>query len=288
MALSTSSQKKMLEKNMGNLGKLVEVSKLQRDSGLIRGIDVDRVNVNLINLQTSLQSVTTLYSQEINSLKYLMGMEPSSSVSLADSVGNEEIQELSVPAPEKHIDLLLIQKQFRVEEQTLNVTESQRYPTLSAYGRYNSQSMDDKFRFFESGSKWYKTSVFGLTLNIPIFNGLQSIARVRQSKINLESLSLKEGDTKRNLETETINARNRYIDSRKSLEMQKNNVDLANKVFVRTRELYASGVSSLSDLLQSESAMREAESNQIQAGLQMKIAEIDLLKANGNLLNILK
>ena len=288
LTLSTSSQKKMLEKNSINLEKLIKVSKLQRDSGLIRGIDVDRVNVNLINLQTSLQNITTLYFQEINSLKYLMGMEPSSSISLTDSVDVNEISELSMTTPDKHIDLLIIKKQFSVEEQTLNVTESQRYPTLSAYGRYNSQSMDDKFRFFESGSKWYKTSAVGLTLNIPIFSGMQNIARIRQSKINLESLALKEGDTKRNLETETINAANRYADSRKLWEMQKSNVDLANKVFDRTRELYACGVATLSDLLQSESAMREAESNQIQAGLQIKIAGIDLLKANGNLLNILK
>lgn len=287
LAQATLYQKKMLEKNVVSLEKLASMSQLQHDSGLVRGIDVDRVRVSVINLQTNLQSLNTLYSQQINTMKYLMGMEPSSSIELSDSINIEEAPGLSVSSTDKHIDLLLIQKQFKVEEQTLNVTASQRYPTLSAYGRYNTQSMDDKFRFFESGSNWYKTSVFGLSLNIPIFNGMQSVARVRQGRINLESLTLKEADTKRNLETETINARNRYFDSRKSWEFQNSNVKLANQVFERTHEQYKEGVSSLSDLLQAESAMREAESSQIQAILQMKMAEIDLLKANGNLLNIL-
>jgi outer membrane protein len=287
LSLATLSQKKTLEKNELSLEKLATVSRLQSDSGLIRGIDADRVNVNVINLQTNLQSINTLYSQQLNTLKYFMGMDPSTSIELTDSISSVDIAGLSVAANDKHIDLQLIQKQFLVEKQTLNVMQSQRYPSLSAYGRYNNQSMDDKFKFFDSGSKWYKTSVIGLSLTIPIFNGLQNTARVQQSRINMESLKLKEDDTKRNLETETLNAHNKYLDCRKSWELQNSNVNLANKVFDRTREQYKEGITSLSDLLQAESAMREAESSQIQAILQMKIAEIDLLKANGNLLNIL-
>lgn len=288
MIQSTEAQKRMVERNITHFEKLSGLSKTQKDSGLIRGIDVDRVNVSLMNLQTALQTVNTLYVQEINSLKYLMGMNVSASINLADSSDLFSIAQAAEPLNEKHIDLLMIQKQQRVEEQTLQVTKSQRYPTLSAYGRYNSQSMDDKFRFFESGSNWYKTSVFGLSLNIPVFTGFQNVAKVKQSRITIEALALKEADTKRNLDMETVNAANKYADSQKSCELQKYNVELAQRVFSRTNELYKSGIAPLSDLLQSESALQEAESNLIQAELQIKIAKVELLKANGNLLNILK
>jgi len=59
---------------------------------------------------------------------------------------------------------------------------------------------------------------------------------------------------------------------------------LAEKVYGISQEQYEQGVIPLTDLLNAETALSDAQANHIYSLVQMKISELNYLKANGRLL----
>ena len=72
-----------------------------------------------------------------------------------------------------------------------------------------------------------------------------------------------------------------------TIRAQKENKDLATEVYEVTRSNYQQGLSGLTDLLDAENSLLVAENNYNSALLQYKLAEIGLIKANGNLNTLL-
>jgi len=72
-----------------------------------------------------------------------------------------------------------------------------------------------------------------------------------------------------------------------TIKAQQENVDLANEVYASTQNNYKLGLASLTDLLDSETSLTEAQNNYNEALLQYKLAELDIIKSNGNLKNLL-
>jgi outer membrane protein TolC len=74
------------------------------------------------------------------------------------------------------------------------------------------------------------------------------------------------------------------LNSSEAEKRQLENMRLAERVFNITQEQYQKGVVPLTDLLNAETALSDAQTNHTYALIQMKIAELNYLKANGNLL----
>ena len=66
-----------------------------------------------------------------------------------------------------------------------------------------------------------------------------------------------------------------------ALESQKTNVNLAQSVFDLSKKKYEAGVGSNTEVVQAESALREAQSNYYGALLNVFISKIDLQKSLG-------
>jgi len=60
------------------------------------------------------------------------------------------------------------------------------FPSLSFNASYGYSAMRNKFDFTKSGGDWFPSSSIGITLKVPIFDGLQRNAKISQSKLNIE------------------------------------------------------------------------------------------------------
>ena len=68
-----------------------------------------------------------------------------------------------------------------------------------------------------------------------------------------------------------------------TIKNQKENAQLAQEVLDNTRNNYLQGLASLTDLLDAENALTEAQNNYTSAILDYKLAEIQLIKSKGEL-----
>ena len=82
------------------------------------------------------------------------------------------------------------------------------------------------------------------------------------------------------------NARNTFVTNYQNYLAQKDNVALANSVYDVTQQNFNEGISPLTDLMQAETARLQAQNQLINALLNVKQAEIELLKAKGEIRNL--
>lgn len=278
--------------NQEKMKKLIEMAEYQHKAGVIKTVDLNRLKVNLTNSETQIQNLQSDLETQLNTMKYHMGMSISESISLDGST--DTLNETTINNALSEGDLSNGRYDYQIvkQQQLLNSLEIKNFragyvPTLSAYARQSYNAQRNEFNFFDGSKPWFPTTVVGMSLNIPIFDGLKKSAQVQQSKIRLQKLERDEADVKRSINLEYQNALSQLKNSQLSMESQRANVALAEEVYTITEDSYKQGIVPLSDLLNSETELLEANNNFNASLLRYKLAQLSILKAKGQLQTIL-
>ena len=194
-------------------------------------------------------------------------------------------------AADERTEVQVLNKQRELLQYNKQAVEAAYYPTVNLNANYSYQALGDKFPLTngeKNGVYWSDYSAITLGVNIPIFNGFATKARVAMAQIELDKLEVDMKDTKLGLDLSYQNAKSQIENSLASLDSQKANVGLAETVAENTKSNYQYGLATLTDLLEAENALVEAKNNYTNAILDYKIAEIQFYKAKGELKTYLK
>src|SRR5690606_18852579 len=134
------------------------------------------------------------------------------------------------------------------------------YPSLVGFADVNYNAFSNDFTFLTESKPWYRGSLIGLRLEIPIFDGFQRKNKVAQAKVRSLQLEQSLNKASQAAEMEYQNAIQKLTNSIRSAGVQEENLKLAEDVYAQTESLYKEGLSSLTDLLEAETALREARS----------------------------
>jgi len=283
----TLKQKQNQQENLSKLMKAEQIAHSQYEKGLIRKVDLDRILVNERNAQTSIDRLQVMYEQQLNMQRYFMGLDLNEPIVFSDSVVTAGIDLSAVQNFAGHIDIRMIEKQKQLSTANIRMDQSQYYPALNLIASVNYLNQSNTYYFFGKSTDWFNASLVGLRLNVPVFSGMQKRNKVNQSKIELDQLHVTEDNTMRVLRVTSKDAANRLENAIKDEQRQRENMKLAARVYSISQEQYQTGIISLTDLLNAESGLSDSQTNHSLALVQMKIAELEYLKANGKLLQIL-
>ena len=277
----------VIDSNFVNTGKVRDIIKGQFDNGLAKKIDLDRMNVNLSNINTQRQQLINAVQLQENALKFYMGMPIETPIIIPDT--QFEITPVATndsPDVTQRTEYLLLQKQEQLLTLQRKSIIAEYYPSLSLTAGYNYIGQGPELPWFakpSDGVYWSDFSTLGLGLKIPIFNGFGTQARVRQAMIDIKENEEDMKDTKLALDLDFQNARTQINNSLITIENQKENVKLAQEVLDNTQNNYQNGLATLTDLLDAENSYILAQNNYTSALLDFKLAEIQLIKSKGEL-----
>lgn len=283
----TKSQVETLDKTIANTTRVRDVIQSLFENGLAKKIDLDRTNVTLNNIKSSRQQLINALQVQENSLKYLIGMDINTPIELPDNTFDVTHHALvdETTSIDNRTEIKLLEKQSELLALNKKATEAQAYPSLSLMANYGYLGIGDKFPWFQSypGAYWSDYAAVGLNLNIPIFNGGSIRAKVKQAQIEMEKLAVDTRDTRLALNLSLQNAITQINNSMITLDTQRNNVNLAKEVLDNVENNYKFGLASLTDLLDAETSYADAQNNYTNALLDFKLAEVQLIKAKGEL-----
>ncbi|HNP06015.1 MAG TPA: TolC family protein [Cyclobacteriaceae bacterium] len=282
----------ILKANQEKMIKLIEMAGYQQQAGVIKTIDLNRLKVNRTNGETQIQNLESDLTTQLNTMKYHMGMAINENIRLDGSTDtlNETIINNALEEGDLsngRYDYLIIKQQQLLNTLEVKNFKAGYYPTLSAYARQSYNAQRNEFNFFDGSQPWFPTTIVGMRLSIPLFDGFKKNAQVQQSKIRLQKLDQDEADVKRAINLEYQNALSQLKNSSASMEAQRENVELAQEVYTITEDSYKQGITPLSDLLNSETELLEANNNFNASLLRYKLAQLSILKAKGQLQSIL-
>ncbi len=284
----SARQLEILRGNLERLDQLAAISEVQYRNGVLKKSDADRIRVNITNLQTQIANLETGYAQQRNLLKFLIGMPVTQPLGIVSTIDETEDVSVRLGRDEnifaRRTDYQLLDKQrelYQLERKNVNAGYA---PSLSAFGSFNYQALRQEFNFLQSGHPWFRTGVVGLSLNVPVFDGLRKRAQAQQSILRTRQVENRALQLEESITLDVVNANARLANARTALVAQRENRGLAERVYGQSQLQYREGVASLSDLLNAETELRSAQNNYINALVQLKLAALELRKADGSLL----
>lgn len=288
---STAEQISIVKENITRLEELRDITTAFFDNGMAMEVDVKRVNINLENLQVQYDNAVAMLTQQINMLKYVIDYPAETDITLTpvdtESIIPVEMSGLYEGQPE----LELLKKQSTLAEKQKKMISQGYIPSLSLTGSFMYSAFTDKAKnWFHSGpsSKWYNSSGIGLTLRVPIFDGLDKRSKIQKAKLDIENTKLSYENALKSLRTRYLNATNDLMNSRRNFTKQKDNYLLAEDVYEVTSARYREGVASMTEVLQDEMRMSEAQNNYVTAHYNYRVNNLTMLKLTGKLETLLK
>lgn len=283
---NTVEQLALIQENRVRLQELRDITQAFFDNGMAMEVDVKRVNINLENLQVQYDNAKSMLVQQLNLLKYVMDYPAEEEIALTP-VNPEQVESVSLTGLRSDLyELQLLESQEKLAGQQKDLIRQGYLPSLSLTGSWMYSAYTDKARhWFHSGpsNHWYPSSGLGLTLRVPIFDGLDKRARIRKARIDEENARLNYENMRKNMETQYLNATNDLMNNQRNFQKQKDNYLLAEEVYQVTTDRYREGIASMTEVFQDEMRMSEAQNNYLSAHYNYQVANLTLLKLTGQL-----
>ncbi len=253
--------------------------------GVVSEYDKIRAEVQVRNLKPGMVSAENAVNLTKLQLKVLIGLDANQNI---DIEGNLSDYENSMFAEALNVDTTLLDnntqlKQMRLQgemlDKQLQVNKSAYLPSVALSSQFSYISMNENFNFGEY--KWNPYSTVGLSLTIPIYDGNGRSYKVKQTKLQMEQLSLNTLNIKRNLDVQMKN----YMDNmKKSIEQvgsNKESVKQAEKGCTIAKKRYEVGKGTILELNDSELALTQSKLAYNQSIFDYLSAKADLEKVLG-------
>lgn len=280
-------QVKILDANIARAQKLLSDTKELFKNGFSEKLDVDKVTVSISNLNTEKTKVLNQLETGYFGLKYLMGFPMKDNLVLTDSLRDENLKDNTLGGDSvryaDRIEYRLLQTVAKLNQYNVKRYQMSYLPGLSLNAGYSRLAQRNQFNFFKGGEAWFPTSFVGLSLNIPIFDGFAKDARIKQAKLALEQTTNNISDLENNIDNEILTAKVSIRNAIITLDEQKGNMELAEKVYNQTKLKYEQGLGSNLEVTNAETDLTTAQNNYFSAKYDAIVAKIDYLKATGKL-----
>lgn len=278
------SQIAILDANIANVQKLLSDTRKLFENGFAEKLDISKLEVQVSNLQTERLKALNNINNGYIGLKFLMGMPIRDSLVLTDSITYDDIRSGVLDATQyAYAD----RKEYQYAELGLELGEYniRRYklsklPTVALSSNFNYLRQANNFGF---GGQWFPSSLIGLNVTVPLFDGFAKDARIKRAQLeqqqnqnNLENLKL-------TIDRDVQQAINNYTNALATLDAQKRNRELAEQVYNTTRLKFAEGIGSNTEINVAQADLQTAQNNYILALYDASNARIDFLRATGKL-----
>jgi len=267
----------------------IEISRLQVQKGVAIENDLNKVTVDYNNALSQIRVAESNLILSENQLKFEMGFPFDKSLPV-DSLSQMEVKngrfENAVKplfAVSQRTDYQLSEVNTRLLEIDAKRIRAGALPKLTGYARYGGVGFGNTLG--PALTDLSPFSAVGLKLSIPLFDFFKrnaQHAQARYKSINaVENMKL-DADKYR-LEYE--NAQTKITKAQRSLENDKRNIELAQSVFNITDLQYQKGTTGLTEWINAQNSIKEAQNTYLNSLYSFYQARIDLEQAAGTLDN---
>lgn len=174
---------------------------------------------------------------------------------------------------------------FREEVSMLDykIAKSSFYPSLNLGSSYSYLKTDND----NSGFDLNESNGFGvnLSLSIPIYSGGRKRSAVKNAQIRIENMQLQAEELSYQLELELLTAYREYENALEKLKMEQSNLETAELNFELTEEKYKLGQLISTQFREAQLNLILAKNSLNNSAFNAKLAELEIIKLSGILLN---
>ena len=277
-----------IEANYQRLDSLLRETEIMYKNGFAELLAYNRTKVEYNNLKTEKQNA--LRSLEVSNalLKFQMGMPVNEKLEITDNLSDLDFnvqEELKMNYDfTKRIEYSRLETSQLLAQLEMKNNKSQYLPNIdliAAWGMNAGVKDFSDLGEFRNDKVWTNYQLAGLTLNLPIFDGLYKSKKIQQNKIKIKQLEYQRMMLENSIKLEVDQFRQDLMNSLDQLNSQDENVQLAESVYNQAKIKYQEGVGSNLEIIDADNAFKQAQSNYFSALYDALIAHVDYQKALG-------
>jgi outer membrane protein TolC len=184
-----------------------------------------------------------------------------------------------------NVSLLQAEQNILISEFSLKASKSGYLPSIGLNGSYGwNQNNNNQAAFVAVSTVTGISGTINLSWNL--FDGGNTVTRVRNSKLELENQRILKDQLQLNIERDFNNAWTDYQNKLNIYNIQESNIKTARNNFERTEEKFRLGQVTSIEFRQAQQNLLAAELTRNQAKYDAKLAEVLVLQLSGELLNV--
>ncbi len=284
--VASKTQIGIYDANLDRLNKLLHDTKVLYQNGFAEKLDIDKISVQVSNIETEKLKALNSISVGYLGLKTLIGMPVKDTLVLTDQLTEDKIKQGidqdSAFTYDSRKDYQYLNLGKKLNEFNIRRYQLSYLPTISLTGAYTKNAQRNEFNFFGKGD-WFTTAFIGLNVSIPIFDGFSKDARLKKSRIELKQTENQIESLRNSIDNEVETAKMNFAAAITTLDFQKKNMELAENVFKQTTKKFELGTGSNTEITAAQTDLRTAQANYINALYGAIVAKVDFYKAVGKL-----
>lgn len=285
-------QRELLSGNIGRSEKLLEITNAQFKEGIAKKVDVEQLKVNFTNLRTQLSNTNNSRNQLLNNLKILMNIQVSQPIVLKNVDDTSSNNPANIPISQDlmldaNTDLGILDKQIQLQLLNTKNIKAGYLPTLSLSANFARQWQSNKL-FDNDKTVAFNAGYYAFRLSIPIFDGFAKKYRIAQSETALRQIQYNKEYATNNIRNQFQTASDNMQQNQIVLVSQQENMKVAEDLYNVANLSYTEGITGLSELINAENGLREAQSQYLTAMLQMNLDKLELMKTSGQLSQLIR
>lgn len=283
LVLVNEERIKLFTNNISRLDSLLIQTKAMNKNGFVEKIDVDRIQVAYNNLKTEKEKFDNLLLLSKMLLKFQMSMPLENELILTEKISDLKVENVTAQKTDykNRIEYSLLEAQKKLQQLDLKNYRLANLPTIAAFANAGFFSQSPEFNYLTEKNLWYNYGMYGVTMTIPIFDGLQTPYKKQQSKLKLKKIENDIANFEQAVGMQIKSAELSLQNSLASLESQKKNIELAEGIFTSSKLKYQQGVGSNLEVMTAETSLKEAQVNYFNALYDALLAKIEYEKATG-------
>jgi len=287
--LAADAGLKLYRESMRRNHEALRQSRALFTEGMAADIDTLKAYLAVENIRPDLLKAQKLTLIERARLKNLLGLAPSDSLELTDSLsvpvapGHPSLDEAYRQALDARPDIRQLELQVDAESENIGVARGERYPMLTVVGQLQTQTQFDDGTALSS-TDWPVTSSVGVQVSLPLFSGYRISAGVAEAKIKRMQARTRLEKLKADVRSELEVRLAEVEEALARVRVQDRTVLTAERSYRISLLRYREGVGSHLELTDAELQLFKARTDHEQALYDYLVASAELDRSLGNTL----
>ena len=284
-SLNTKSRVDLVDDNIQRLDALLKQTSSLYENGFVEKLDLDRIRVSYNNLMSEKIKADRLYDLSLAVLKFQIGIPVDEKVGLVgeltEDLVNEFVFDVSSFDYTNRIEYSILKSDKNLKFYELKNNRSQYLPQVYANYNYGYNTSASQSNIFFNTDRWKKFGTLGLQVIIPIFDGFLKRSRINQSKFKIEQIENNLMFLERSINLQINQSVISYENSKESLKVASENLELAREVYFASEKKYSQGVGSNLEIIDANNSLKISQNQYYNSLYESIIAVIEIKKTLG-------
>lgn len=270
----------ILNNNIATVKKNLDETRTIFDNGLAEEEDVEQLQITYSQLVNQKLNAERLEDIALQMFNLAIGIDISTDTQLTETLTSLAKPALGLfegePEIEKNVDYKIAYNLTEQRSLELKLERSKALPSLRGFINVGTSAGRNTFDFFDSDQRYFASSIFGLTLDVPLFSSGARSARTQRAKIALDQAESDFEYAQEQIRLAYEQAKSEHQLAIDNLETSRNNLNLAERIEQKNQVKFKEGIASSFELRQAQTQLYTAQNSVLKAMLDMINSKAEL------------